>query len=229
VWHYYCLVRRLACSVLVPGSVQNQTTGDPSRSLRGGSFGKVAAKEAISKSGIGSADLPCWHGVVTRGFQLNMVRPGRNMKKYQVSSRQFLSQAGLTLMEVVVALMISGLAVAAIVTGYIFSVASAQKTALSLAAGAKAMERIEQTRSAKWDISKWPQVDQLDVSNFPNEIVVLDENAAGNGITYGTNITQISQISQQPPLKMVHVDCVWNFKGIQLLTNSVETCRAPDQ
>ena len=132
-------------------------------------------------------------------------------------------------MEVVVALMISGLAVAAIVTGYIFSIASAQKTALSLAAGAKALERIEQTRSAKWDISKWPQVDQLVVSNFPNELVVLDENAAGNGITYGTNITQISQISQQPPLKMIHVDCVWNFKGFQLLTNSVETCRAPDQ
>jgi type II secretory pathway pseudopilin PulG len=132
-------------------------------------------------------------------------------------------------MEVVVALAISGLAVAAIVTGYLFSIASAQKSSLAMAAGAKAMERIEETRGAKWDTSSWPQVDQLVVSNFPNELVVLDENAAGNGITYATNITQISQVSLDPPLKVIHVDCVWAFKGGQLITNGVETCRAPDQ
>ena len=153
-----------------------------------------------------------------------MIRIAQNRRKFP-----FPLQEGLTLIEVIVALMISGLAIAAIVTGYLFSIASAQKTALSVAAGAKALERIEQTRSAKWDISSWPQVDQVVQSNFPSQVVVLDENAAGKGITYATNITQIAQVSQQPPLKMIHVDCVWNFKGMRLVTNSIETCRAPDQ
>ena len=137
--------------------------------------------------------------------------------------------AGLTLVEVVVALGISVLAVAGIVSGYLFSIASAQKSVLSLAAGAKAIQRIEETRGAKWDTSSSPAVDQLVASNFPDQQVILDHNGAGTAITYGTNFTQISQISTNPPLKRVHVDCVWKFKASQLLTNMVETCRAPDQ
>jgi len=137
--------------------------------------------------------------------------------------------AGMTLVEVVVALAISALAVAAIVTGYLFSITSVQRSALSLLAGARASERIEETRSAKWDISSWPPVDQLVATNFPDQVVSLDKDATGNQIIYATNITQISQISLNPPLKEIRVDCVWSFKGGQLLTNTVETCRAPDQ
>jgi type II secretory pathway pseudopilin PulG len=138
-------------------------------------------------------------------------------------------KAGMTLVEVVVAMAISTLAVVAIVTGYLFSITSAQRSALSMTASARAVERIEQTRSAKWDLSSWPAVDQLVSTNFPDAVVILDANAAGNRITYATNITRISQISLNPPLKEIHVDCVWNFKGNQLLTNTIETCRAPDQ
>src|SRR5579872_6634861 len=83
---------------------------------------------------------------------------------------------GMTLVEVVVAMAISTLAVAAIVTGYLFSITSAQRSALSLAANARAVERIEQARSAKWDLSSWPAVDQLVATNFPDEVVVLDQN-----------------------------------------------------
>lgn len=137
--------------------------------------------------------------------------------------------AGMTLVEVVVAMAISTIAVAAIVTGYLFSITSAQRSALSMAANARAVERIEQTRSAKWDLSSWPAVDQLVATNFPDEVVVLDQNGAGTRIIYGTNMTRISQVSLNPPLKEICVDCVWNFNGSQLLTNTVETCRAPDQ
>src|SRR5437016_1182476 len=69
--------------------------------------------------------------------------------------------AGLTLVEVLVALGISILAVSGIVTGYLFSISIAQRSSLYLAAGAKALERVEQTRSAKWDTSSWPPIDQL--------------------------------------------------------------------
>jgi prepilin-type N-terminal cleavage/methylation domain-containing protein len=139
------------------------------------------------------------------------------------------SEAGMTLVEVVVALAISGVAIGAIVSGYIFCANSAERSALSLAANATAMQRIEETRSAKWDTSSSPAVDQLVATNFPDKVVTLDVSGSGAGITYATNLTQISLISASPPLKRIHVDCVWSFNGSRLLTNSIETCRAPDQ
>jgi type II secretory pathway pseudopilin PulG len=135
----------------------------------------------------------------------------------------------MTIFEVVVALGISGLAVAAIVNGYIFCVTSAEKSALSLSANNRAMQRIEEMRSAKWDISTWPVIDQLVSTNFSNSVVTLDVSGSGSAVTYATNFVTISQISTNPPLKRIRVDCVWNFKGSHLITNTIETCRSPDQ
>jgi prepilin-type N-terminal cleavage/methylation domain-containing protein len=137
-------------------------------------------------------------------------------------------QAGMTLAEVVVALAIAGLAVAGIIKGYTFCARSAEWSALSQAANALALERLEQTRGAKWDVVSWPPVDQLVATNFPDQVVILDRSGSGAGITYATNITQISQISTDPPLKRIHVDCVWRFNGSRGITNSIETCRAPN-
>ena len=64
-------------------------------------------------------------------------------QEQQVGRRFARAQAGMTLIEVVVAISISGLAVAGIVSGYVFSVRSGEKSALSLAANARAMERLE--------------------------------------------------------------------------------------
>jgi prepilin-type N-terminal cleavage/methylation domain-containing protein len=139
------------------------------------------------------------------------------------------NREGMTLVEVVLSLAISAVAVAGIISGYIFSMASAQKWALSLAANAKAMERIEETRGARWNISIWPSVDQLVATNFPDQLVILDHSASGGGIVYATNITQISDISADPPLKRIRVDCIWTFKGSLLFTNTIETCRGPKQ
>ncbi len=135
----------------------------------------------------------------------------------------------MTLVEVVLALAISAVAVGGIVSGYIFSSTSAQKWALSLAANAKAMERIEETRSARWDTSIWPAVDEVVAANFPGKLVILDQSGSGGGILYATNITHISQISADPPLKGIRVDCIWTFRGTMVFTNTIETCRAPDQ
>lgn len=135
----------------------------------------------------------------------------------------------MTLVEVVFALGVSGLAVGGVVAGYLFAVGAAKESALSLAASGRAMERLEQTRAASWQVNSYPQIDQLQQSNFPSEVVTLDLPWAGTNVTYGTNLTQITSISTNPPLRRVHVDCVWRFNGAQLLTNSVETCRAPDQ
>jgi hypothetical protein len=139
------------------------------------------------------------------------------------------AQAGMALAEVLIALTITGLMVGSIVSGYLFSLTSAEKSALSLAANNRALQRIEETRGAKWDTSSFPPVDELVATNFPVQVVALDLAGAGSGVTYATNVTRITQLSSSPPLKLIHVDCIWRFRGSQLVTNSIDTCRSPDQ
>ena len=135
----------------------------------------------------------------------------------------------MTLIEVVVAMAITGLAVAGILTGYTYCTTSAEKGALTLAASARAMERLEETRSAKWDTSIWPPVDQVVATNFPDKVVSLDLTGSGVATTPATLQTAITQISTNPPLKRIRVDCIWKFKSGLAVTNTIETCRAPDQ
>ena len=135
----------------------------------------------------------------------------------------------MTLVEVVMSLAIAGLTMAGIVSGYIYCTTSAIKAELSQAANAQALERLEQTRSAQWDTSSYPVVDQLVATNFPDVTVTLDlpgTNAAGTSATIKTTI---AQILTWPPIRRIHVDCIWQFRGAEWITNSIETCRAPSQ
>lgn len=134
------------------------------------------------------------------------------------------NESGMTLAEVVIAMVIAGLAVGGIVGGYIYCATSAEKSGLYLAASARAMERLEETRSAIWNKS----VDQVVVSNFPSKDVVLDLSGSGGNAILAKLNTSITQISTVPPLKRIRVDCIWLYKGVESITNTIETCRAPD-
>jgi hypothetical protein len=137
----------------------------------------------------------------------------------------------MTLAEVVVALAIVGLTVLSLVGGYIFSTVSTEKAGLSLAANTRALERLEDTHGAIWNVSGWPVVDQLVDTNFPPKVVTIDLSGQGPGITYGTNYTTITQVSLAPQLRRVRVDCAWQFRSgpfSGLFTNTVETLRGPD-
>lgn len=135
----------------------------------------------------------------------------------------------MTLVEVTVALAITGLAVGGIVNGYNFCTNSSQKAATLLAANARAMERIEETRSAVWDTAQYPVEDQLVTTNFPNKVVTLDLSGSGGVITPATIQTEITPISANPPLKRIRVNCIWQVRGGQWVTNTIETIRAPGQ
>jgi type II secretory pathway pseudopilin PulG len=147
-------------------------------------------------------------------------------------NRRVRAQAlGMTLAEVVVAMAVASLAVLSLVGGYISSTVAAEKARLSLAANTRALERLEDTHAAIWNVSGWPVVDQLVATNFPAKVVVLDLSGQGSGITYGTNFTTISQVSVAPQLRRIRVDCIWQFRSAlfsTLFTNSVETLRGPD-
>jgi type II secretory pathway pseudopilin PulG len=135
----------------------------------------------------------------------------------------------MTLVEVVIALAITGLTVGGIVAGYIYCTTSTVKAELVQAASARAMERIEQARSAQWDTAGSTNVDQLVATNFTNVVVSLDTPGSAPGGTLATVVTTISQISATPPLKDIRVDCIWQFRGAEWITNTIETIRAPDQ
>lgn len=132
-------------------------------------------------------------------------------------------------MEVLIALVISGVAIAGIVSAYIMANTTAEVFGLSLAANAQASQWMEQMRSAQWDTSVWPPIDQLTTTNFSNEVVTLEVSGAGVPAVYATNFATISTISTNPPLRRIRVDCIWSFRGGQLMTNTIESCRAPNQ
>ena len=141
----------------------------------------------------------------------------------------------MTLIEVIIALAIAGLMVVGLVTGYIFSNTSTIKDSLYMEANARALERLEQTRGAVWAPTRANPVDELVATNFPDETnVTLDVSASSSATAFAILHTEISQIlpsaalPKSAPVRRIHVDCIWQFKG-QLITNSIETCRAPDQ
>ena len=132
-------------------------------------------------------------------------------------------------MEVVISLSISALTIGAIVTGYTLSTKRAEWSAYSLAANSLAVQRLEQTRAAKWDPTGWPPVDELVSANFPVKNEILDIPISGTNLVYATNFTTITTLSSSPPLKMIRVDCTWMFLSRGPFTNSVVTYRTSDQ
>jgi prepilin-type N-terminal cleavage/methylation domain-containing protein len=134
------------------------------------------------------------------------------------------SHAGLTLIEVIFSIAIGALMMGAVTTGYIQCLRQAEWTSHSLAANSLAVQRLEQTRNAKWE---WQKTDQVTSTNFPVDVQILDIPISKTNIIYGTNFTTISTISTNPPLKMIRVDCVWAFVNGALYTNTVATYRAP--
>ena len=138
-------------------------------------------------------------------------------------------RAGTTLVEVAIALAITGLTVGGIISGYIYCTGAVVKAELVQAANARVMQRIEEARSARWDTSVWPIVDQLVATNFPDESVTLDMPGSDSGGTSAVIQTTISQLSLTPPTRSIRVDCIWQFRGVEQITNTVETIRGPDQ
>ena len=135
----------------------------------------------------------------------------------------------MTLVEVLVSLVITVLMVGGIINGYIYCTTSTVKAELAQAANAQAMQRLEEARSATWNTSSSLAQDQLVATNFPDEVVTLEMPGTNSVGTSATIQTTIAQISSSPPVRTIHVDCVWQFRGTEWVTNSIETIRAADQ
>ena len=136
---------------------------------------------------------------------------------------------GITLSEVVISIAVSALSVAAVVSSSVLSARSADWISHSTAADACAGARMEQTRAAKWDTAATPVIDDLIPANFPDQVMPLYVPVVGGAMLYGTNRVMITHVSDNPPLRLVQVDCVWSYPHRGPFTNSVVMYRSPDQ
>lgn len=123
---------------------------------------------------------------------------------------------------VIVAMSIGG-----IMSVYTQAAVNAEWSAHSLAAQMMALSGLEQARAAKYD--PVGGTDELVATNFPVKVDKLDTGTSLGVCTYGTNTTTISMISANPAVKMIRVDCTWNFPRKGVFTNTVCTYRAANQ
>lgn len=137
--------------------------------------------------------------------------------------------AGFSLIEAVIALLIIGVCLGGILSLYVKCGSRAEWSAYSLSAQMMALSGLEQCRAAKFDPRGSPPMDALVSTNFPPRVDVLDVGSVNGVVTYGTNLTTITTIYTNPPLKLVRVDCTWAFPMHGVFTNSVFTYRAANQ
>ena len=138
-------------------------------------------------------------------------------------------RAGVTIVETVIAMLIVAVTIAATINGYILSSNRAEWSSQSLAAHSLAMQRMEQVRAAKWDVSGEVPVDLVTEASFPAIKSVLDLPISGSNVVSAAIFTTIKTVSASPPLKLVRVDCVWPYRERGFFTNTLMTYRSPEQ
>jgi prepilin-type N-terminal cleavage/methylation domain-containing protein len=133
-----------------------------------------------------------------------------------------------TLVEVAVATAIAGLVMAGMFQGYIMASRRAQFSSYSLAATATAMKQMERIVAATWVISGTQSTNLFNPVLTATQTNALCLPSNGTNLVYATNFATVTQLSTNPPYAMVQVQCVWNFMGLGIFTNTVAVIRAPD-
>ena len=149
--------------------------------------------------------------------------------KPSIQQSKSLQCKGFSLQEVVTSLAVVGVTLGGIMMGHVTSAKIGDFSATSAAAQQAAGERLEQTRAARWDKLAYPVLDELVSSNFASVTSNLDVPGAKGVPVSATVTTSIADVSVDPPLRRVTVECVWSLSGRGPFTNSIATLRCPDQ
>lgn len=142
------------------------------------------------------------------------------------------SVLGFTLVEVVIAVLISTIVFATVVYAYIGANDRSEWSAYSFAAQSLAHQGIEQARTAKWDPQNYPAYDDLGVTNY-TQVEILDVPLSGPPV-FATNYISISTVTNSPDIRQLRADCVWvlvtRYHGAAgPFTNTAVSFRASDQ
>src|SRR5690349_11831797 len=100
---------------------------------------------------------------------------------------------GFTLVEVVIAILISTIVFATVVYAYVGANDRSEWSAYSFAAQSLAHQAIEQVRTAKWDPQNYPAYDDLGITNY-TQVEILDVALSGKPVL-ATNYVSISTVS----------------------------------
>ncbi len=153
----------------------------------------------------------------------------QSRKEMRIFRRTRTRRNGVTLVETLVAMLIVAVTIAATVNGYILAANRAEWAAQSLAAHSLAIQRMEQVRSATWNMTGEFPVDNVIEGNFPESKSVLDMPVSGSNVVTATTFTTITSVSTNPALKLIRIDCVWPYRERGFFTNTLITYRAPEQ
>ncbi len=135
----------------------------------------------------------------------------------------------MTFMEALVSMVIVAIMAVATINGYLLSTSRAEWSSHSLAAHSLAMQRLEQTRAASWSLAGEFPVDELTVDNFPTLQTTLDLPVAGTNAVHATVYTSITNVSVNPPFRLIRVECVWPYRNRGFFTNHLVTYRSAEQ
>jgi|ERR1700677_4857548 type II secretory pathway pseudopilin PulG len=136
--------------------------------------------------------------------------------------------AAFTLIEVAVAMAIAVLVMTGMFEGYTLASRRAQFASYSLAANATAMKQLESIVASTWFITGNTSTNLFNPILSAATVNALCLPSSGSNLVYATNFATVTQLSTNPPYAMVRVDCVWNFMGLGMFTNTVAVLRAPD-
>jgi prepilin-type N-terminal cleavage/methylation domain-containing protein len=143
-------------------------------------------------------------------------------------TRRITSTRAFTMIEVAVALAVAALVMAGMFEGYTLASRRAQFSSYSLAASAAAMKQMERIVASQWVISGIAVTNIFNPSLTTPVTNSLGMPSNGTNLVYATNYATVTQLSTNPPYLMVRVDCVWNFMGLGIFTNTVAVMRSPD-
>jgi type II secretory pathway pseudopilin PulG len=137
---------------------------------------------------------------------------------------------GFTLAEVVVSIGIAAFTIGGVIACYLLAAARGEWSSASAAAHRLAMQKMEQWRGARWDLTVTNEL----LTNAVGELVieeaaVLDTPQTGTNVLPAIARTTISPLAGDRPCVMVRVDCVWSLPTRGPFTNTLITYRAPDQ
>ena len=155
------------------------------------------------------------------------MRLGATIQKSQPVQKMNNANA-FTLIEVAVAMAIAALVMAGMFEGYTVASRRAQFTSYSLAASATAMKQMERIVAAQWVVSGESVTNIFNPALRTVQTNALCLPSNGTNLVYATNFATVTQLSSNPPYLMVRVDCVWNFMGMGVFTNTLAVLRGPD-
>ena len=125
--------------------------------------------------------------------------------------------------------MIASIMVGGSIYGYIQATKRGEFTAYTYAAHSQALQGLERMRAARWEVQGVAtNIDELISANFPTVTNLLDMPVTGTNAVYVTIFHTISDVTTNPPLRLIRADAVWSFLGRGPFTNSIVSYRSAD-